>query len=82
MKWSMRCLTAAALLIGAASAASAQRYYWSYGGCGPKANGYYGTPYDGGPQYGSGGGDQYGYGPAYSYAKQAPSGPCRPWRRF
>ena len=33
----------------------------------------YGTPYDGGPQYGSGGGDQYGYGPAYSYACQAPN---------
>jgi hypothetical protein len=25
--------------------------------------GYYGTPYDSGPKYGSGGGDQYGYGP-------------------
>jgi hypothetical protein len=37
--------------------------------------GYYGTPYGGGPQYGSGGGDQYGYGPAYSYAKQAPEPP-------
>jgi hypothetical protein len=32
-----------------------------------------GTPYDGGPQYGSGGGDQYGYGLGYSYARQAPS---------
>jgi hypothetical protein len=30
------------------------------------------TPYDGGPQYGSGGGDQFGYGPACSYARQAP----------
>jgi len=35
--------------------------------------GYYGTPYGGGPQYGSGGGDQYGYGPGYSYARQAPA---------
>jgi hypothetical protein len=61
---------------------------WRYGAYGPrrygadeswrlreynlKARGYYGTPYGGGPQYGSGGGDQYGYGPAYSYARQAP----------
>jgi hypothetical protein len=37
--------------------------------------GYYGTPYGGGPQYGSGGGDQYGYGPGYSYARQAPALP-------
>jgi len=31
----------------------------------------YGTPYDGGPQYGICGGDQFGYGPGYSYARQA-----------
>jgi hypothetical protein len=79
MKWPMRALTAAVLLISAVSAASAQTY-WGYGPCGPKASGYYGTPYDGGPQYGSGGGDQYGYGPAYSYAKQAPNGCYHPWR--
>jgi hypothetical protein len=71
-----KCLLAVILLIGAASSASAQTY-WNYYGYGPKARGYYGTPYDGGPQYGSGGGDQYGYGPGYSYARQAPS---RYWR--
>jgi hypothetical protein len=72
MKWSTRCLAAVVLLISALSTASAQTY-WSYGPYGPKARGYYGTPYDGGPQYGSGGGDQYGYGPGYSYARQAPN---------
>ena len=36
--------------------------------------GRYGTPYGPGPQFGEGG-DQYGYGPAYSYARQAPSLP-------
>ena len=51
-----RCLTAALPLIATASATSAQTY-WSYGDYGPRAKGYYGTPYDGGPQYGSGGGD-------------------------
>lgn len=45
--------------------------YWRYA-YGPKARGYYGTPYGPGPQFGSGGGDQYGYGPGYSYARQAP----------
>jgi hypothetical protein len=71
MKLFIRCLAAAALLIGAVSCASAQPYwgYWDYG---PWARGYYGTPYGGGPQYGDGGGDQYGYGPGYSYARQAP----------
>jgi hypothetical protein len=73
MKLPTKLLIAALLLIGAASAASAQTY-WTYGGCyNLKERGYYGTPYNGGPQYGSGGGDQYGYGPAYSYAHQAPS---------
>jgi len=74
MKLSAKFMTAALLLIGGASTASAQSY-WYYGDYGLKQRGYYGTPYDGGPQYGSGGGDQYGYGPAYSYAKQAPSPP-------
>ena len=69
-----KCLVAAVLLISAVSGASAQTY-WTYGDYDLRARGYYGTPYDGGPQYGSGGGDQYGYGPAYSYARQAPSRP-------
>ena len=72
MKLSAIFMTSALLLIGGASTASAQSY-WYYGDYGLKQRGYYGTPYDGGPQYGSGGGDQYGSGPAYSYAKQAPS---------
>jgi hypothetical protein len=73
MKLFEKLLIAALLLTGAASAAAAQSFP-SYGGCyGLKARGYYGTPYNGGPQYGSGGGDQYGYGPAYSYARQAPN---------
>jgi hypothetical protein len=74
MKPSAKLMTAALLLIGGASTASAQSY-WYYGDYGLKQRGYYGTPYDGGPQYGSGGGDQYGYGPAYSYGKQAPAPP-------
>jgi hypothetical protein len=72
MKLTTKSLVAGLLLIAAGSTASAQTY-WSYGDYGPRAKGYYGTPYDGGPQYGSGGGDQYGYGPGYSYARQAPS---------
>ena len=83
MKLPTKLLNAALLLIGAASAASAQTY-WTYGPCSLKERGYYGTPYGGGPQYGSGGGDQYGYGPAYSYGKQAPAEPVAPpciWRR-
>jgi hypothetical protein len=77
MKLPAKFLTAALLLIAAVSTASAQTY-WSYGNYGPRARGYYGTPYGGGPQYGSGGGDQYGYGPGYSYARQAPQ--RNPWR--
>jgi hypothetical protein len=73
-----KCLLAAVLLIGAVSTASAQTRYWSFGCYGPKARGYYGTPYGGGPQYGNGGGDQYGYGPGYGYARQAP--PQCHWR--
>jgi hypothetical protein len=69
-----KCLVAAVLLISAVTGASAQTY-WSYRDYGPRAQGYYGTPHDGGPQYGSGGGDQYGYGPGYSYSHQAPSRP-------
>jgi len=74
MKFSIRLLAAGLVLVSAASAASAQTYWgYNYGDAGPRHRGYYGTPYDGGPQYGSGGGDQYGYGPGYSYARQAPS---------
>ena len=72
MKPSTKFIIAALLLIGGASTAPAQSC-WYYGDCSLKQRGYYGTPYGGGPQYGSGGGDQYGYGPAYSYARQAPS---------
>jgi hypothetical protein len=57
MNLSFKSLFVVLLLIAAASAASAQRY-WSYGSYGPKPRGYCGTPYGGGPQYGSGGGLQ------------------------
>jgi len=84
MKPFAKFVTAALLLIGCASTASAQGCLY----CGDgnlKQRGYYGTPYGGGPEWGSGGGDQYGYGPAYSYAKQAPEPlpppPCV-WRRL
>jgi len=83
MKVSAKSISAALLLIGCVSTASAQSY-WYIGDYGLKLRGYYGTPYGGGPQYGSGGGDQYGYGPAYSYGKQAPEPPPPPpcvWRR-
>jgi hypothetical protein len=83
VKVSAKFLSAVLLLIGCVSTASAQSY-WYNGAYGLKQRGYYGTPYGGGPQYGSGGGDQYGYGPAYSYAKQAPEPPPPPpciWRR-
>src|SRR5262249_6418734 len=63
MMASAKVISTALLLIGCASTASAQGY-WYYGDYGLKQRGYYGTPYGGGPQYGSGGGDQYGYGPA------------------
>jgi hypothetical protein len=82
MKLSAKSISAALLLTGCVSTASAQSY-WYNGDYGLKQRGYYGTPYGGGPQYGSGGGDQYGYGPAYSYGKQAPEPlppPCV-WRR-
>jgi hypothetical protein len=62
MNRSMKCLTTVGLLIGAVSTASAQTY-WQYGDYDLRARGYYGTPYGGGPQFGSGGGNQYGYGP-------------------
>jgi predicted membrane-bound spermidine synthase len=71
MRFSIRLLAAGLLIVSAASATSAQTY-WTYRD-GLRQQGYYGTPYDGGPQYGSGGGDQYGYGPGYSYARQAPN---------
>ena len=74
MSVSAKCITAVLLLFGAATTASAQSYWYS-GDYALKQRGYYGTPYDAGPQYSSGGGDQYGYGPAYSYAKQAPEPP-------
>jgi hypothetical protein len=83
VKVSTNFISATLLLIGCVSTASAQSY-WYNGDYGLKQKGYYGTPYGGGPQYGSGGGDQYGYGPAYSYAKQAPELPPPPpciWRR-
>ena len=71
MSVSAKCIAAVLLLFGAATTASAQSY-WYNGDYVLKQRGYYGTPYGGGPIWGSGGGDQYGYGPAYSYAKQAP----------
>jgi hypothetical protein len=62
------------LLAGAASGASAHSAHWkSTSNEVLSHRGYYGTPYGGGPQFGSGGGDQFGYGPGYSYARQAPS---------
>src|SRR5689334_15549731 len=82
MKLSGKLISAALLLVGGLCTASAQSY-WYNGDYALKQRGYYGTPYGGGPQYGSGGGDQYGYGPAYSYGKQAPELPPAPcvWRR-
>jgi hypothetical protein len=59
MSVSAKCIAAVLLLIGAATTASAQSY-WYNGDYGLKQRGYYGTPYGGGPQYSSGGGDQYG----------------------
>ena len=54
-----KCVAAVLLLFGAATTASAQSYWYS-GDYGLKQRGYYGTPYDAGPQYSSGGGDQCG----------------------
>ena len=61
MSVSAKCITAVLLLFGAATTASVQSYWYS-GDYALKQRGYYGTPYDAGPQYSSGGGDQYGYG--------------------
>ena len=77
MSVSAKCITAVLLLFGAATTASAQSYWYS-GDYALKQRGYYGTPYDAGPQYSSGGGDQYGYGPAYSYGKTSTG---HYWRR-
>ncbi len=63
VKLSAKFIYAVLLLIGCACTASAQSY-WHNGDYTLKQRGYYGTPYGGGPEYGSGGGDQYGYGPA------------------
>jgi hypothetical protein len=72
LKLSASFLAGSLLLVSAVSGASARPYSVS-SEHELAQRGYYGTPYGGGPQYGSGGGDQYGYGPGYSYARQAPS---------
>jgi hypothetical protein len=50
MSVSAKCIAAVLLLIGAATTASAQSY-WYNGDYGLKQRGYYGTPYGGGHHY-------------------------------
>src|SRR6516225_3771497 len=77
MKLPKKLFIAALLLIGTAFAAAAQTI-WTYGGCSLKQRGYYGTPYDGGPQYGSGGGDPDMVPPIATGNKHRPGQSHRP----
>ena len=70
-----KCSVAAVLLINAVSSASAQTY-WSYGDNALRARGYDGTPYDGGPQYGSGGGINTAMAPPTVTPARRPAGPA------
>jgi hypothetical protein len=83
IRLSKKMAVAAAILLGATSATLAQTNGW-YGSRNAdhtlrqadhtlRQNGYYGTPYGTGLDYGYGGGDQYDYGPGYSYGKEAPA---------